>query len=105
MNSLRRFEILIPLQFNDGSDISDDFISDAILEIVDEFGALSYYHNSVQGRWTSEGIAYHDRNSKIVIDIPDTPENIQWMRDYKARWKEKLDQLDLWLVSYEIDVF
>ncbi len=105
MNSLRRFEILIPLQFNDGTDVSDDLISDALLEIVGEFGALSYYHNSVQGRWTDEDTIYIDRNSKIVIDIPNTPENIQWMRDYKARWKEKLNQLDLWLISYEIDVF
>ena len=40
----------------------------------------------------------------IVIDVVDTNENRQWMRDYKARWKRELDQLDLWLVSYEIDV-
>ena len=26
------------------------------------------------------------------------------MRDFKARWKLALDQLDLWLVSYEINV-
>jgi hypothetical protein len=41
---------------------------------------------------------------KIIIDAPDEEINRQWMRDYKKRWKEKLEQLELWLVSYTIDV-
>lgn len=105
MNStLRRFEILLPLQFNDGRDIPADVLADAVLEVVDRFGALSYYDSSIEGRWTHEGIVYRDNNSKLVVDVEDTDENRQWMRDYKARWKEKLEQLDLWLVSYEIDI-
>jgi len=36
--------------------------------------------------------------------LADTDENRQWMREFKSRWKEKLEQLDLWLVSYEINV-
>jgi hypothetical protein len=39
-----------------------------------------------------------------VTDVDDTPENREWMRDFKARWKEKLEQVELWLVSYEIEV-
>jgi hypothetical protein len=27
-----------------------------------------------------------------------------WMKDFKARWKAKLDQLELWVVSYRIDI-
>jgi len=41
---------------------------------------------------------------KIVIDAPDEEISRQWMRDYKARWKVKLKQLELWLVSYTIDI-
>ncbi len=41
---------------------------------------------------------------KIVIDVSDTDKNREWMRDFKKRWKEKLEQLELWLVSYTIDV-
>jgi hypothetical protein len=41
---------------------------------------------------------------KIVVDIPNINENREWMRDFKTRWKAKLEQLDLWLVSYTIDV-
>ena len=106
MNSrLRRFEILLPRQFNDGRIIPAKLRGLALQEIVDEFDAASFEPVSVEGYWRHEGILYHDSLSKIVIDIQNTHDNIQWMRDYKARWKEKLDQLDLWLISYEIDVF
>ncbi|HLA95162.1 MAG TPA: hypothetical protein VK612_05530 [Pyrinomonadaceae bacterium] len=105
MNStLRRFEILLPLQFNDGRNIPPDLLADAVLEVVDQFGAVSYYDNLIEGRWTDRGIVYRDNNSKLVVDVEDNDINRQWMRDYKARWKEKLEQLELWLVSYEIDV-
>jgi hypothetical protein len=58
----------------------------------------------IEGRWTHEGIVYRDNNSKLVVDVEDTDENRQWLRDYKARWKEKLEQLELWLIRYKIDV-
>lgn len=103
-STLRRFEILLPLQFNDDRDIPTELLADAVLEVVDRFGAVSYYDNAVEGHWIHKGVLYRDNSSKLVIDVEDTQENRQWMRDYKTRWKEKLDQLDLWLVSYEIDV-
>jgi hypothetical protein len=38
------------------------------------------------------------------VDVPDSAENRRWMKDLKARWKERLEQLDLWMVSYQIEV-
>ena len=38
----RRFEVLLPLQFNDGRIVPDEWLADAVLEIVDHFGAASY---------------------------------------------------------------
>lgn len=38
----RRFEILLPLQFNDGRDVPGEWLAEAVLEIVDYFGAASY---------------------------------------------------------------
>jgi hypothetical protein len=101
---LRRFEILLPLQFNDGRDIPTDWLADAVLEIVAQFGAASYETQKVEGHWRHQGILYRDNLVKIVIDAADEESNREWMRDYKARWKKKLDQLELWLVSYTIDI-
>ncbi len=105
MNSkLRRFEILLPLQFNDGREIPPDWLAEAVLEIVGKFDAASYETQKVEGHWRHQGILYRDNLVKIVIDAADEETNREWMRDYKARWKAKLEQLDLWLVSYTIDI-
>ena len=103
-NKLRRFEILLPLQFNDGRDIPPDWLAEAVLEIVENFGAASYETQKVEGHWRHQGILYRDNLVKIVIDASDEEANREWMREYKARWKAKLEQLELWLVSYTIDV-
>ena len=105
MNSkLRRFEILLPLQFNDGREIPPEWLAEAVLEIVENFGAASYETQKVEGHWRHQGILYRDNLVKIVIDASNEETNREWMREYKARWKAKLDQLELWLVSYTIDV-
>jgi hypothetical protein len=74
------------------------------LEIVEQFDAASYETQKVEGHWRHQGILYRDSLVKIVIDATDEEANREWMREYKARWKEKLEQLELWLVSYTIDV-
>ena len=104
ISKLRRFEILLPLQFNDGRDVPNDWLAEAVLEIVGKFGAASYEAQPLEGHWRHHGVVYRDNLVKIVIDVPDDDSNRQWMREYKARWKAKLDQLELWLVSYTIDV-
>lgn len=103
-SKLRRFEILLPLQFNDGREVPPDWLAEAVLEIVENFGAASYETQKVEGHWRHQGILYRDNLVRIVIDAADEEANREWMREYKARWKQKLEQLDLWLVSYTIDV-
>ena len=50
------------------------------------------------------GVLYRDTLVKIVVDVPDTPEYRQWMKSFKDRWKIRMEQLDLWLVSYPIEI-
>jgi hypothetical protein len=92
MNSkLRRFEILLPLQFNDGREVPPEWLAEAVLEIVENFGAASYETQKVEGHWRHQGIIYRDNLVKIVIDVSDEITNREWMRQYKARWKAKLE--------------
>ena len=100
----RRFEVLLPLRFNDGRDIPGEWIAEAVLEIVDHFGAASYETQKVEGHWRHSGILYRDDLVRVVVDVPDSTRNRQWMREFKDRWKVRLEQLELWLVSYRIDV-
>ncbi len=100
----RRFEVLLPLQFNDGADVPNDWLAEAVLEIVDRFGAASHETQTVEGHWRHGGQIYRDNLVRLVVDAPDTAANRAWMRKYKTRWKSRLKQLELWLISYRIDL-
>jgi hypothetical protein len=100
----RRFEVLLPLQFNDGSDVPAELLAEAVLEIVDHFGAASYETQKVEGHWRHGGVIVRDNLVKIVLDTPDSQTNRRWMRQYKDRWRSKLKQTELWMVSYAVEV-
>jgi hypothetical protein len=38
---VRRFEVLLPLRFNDGTSVPDALIADTLLELETQFGAVS----------------------------------------------------------------
>lgn len=103
-NSLRRFEVLLPLRFNDGREVPPEWMAEAVLEVVDRFGAASYETQRVEGHWRNGGVTYRDDLIRIVVDVPDEEENRAWVREFKSRWKGKLEQLELWVISYRIDL-
>ena len=103
-NKWRRFEVLLPLQFNDGRDVPAEWLAEAVLEIVDHFGAASYETQKVEGHWRHGGVLYRDNLVRVVVDMPDSAKNRQWMKQFKDRWKTRLEQVDLWMVSYRIEV-
>jgi hypothetical protein len=103
-NRWRRFEVLLPVRFNDGRDVPPDWLAEAVLEIVDRFGAASYETQKVEGHWRYGGVLYRDDIVRVVVDVPDSAKNREWMKDFKNRWRVRLEQLELWMVSYRIEV-
>jgi len=103
-NKWRRFEVLLPLRFNDSREIPPEWIAEAVLEIVDYFGAASYETQKVEGHWRQGGILYRDDLVRVVVDVLDNTANRQWMKQFKDRWKVRLEQLELWMVSYRIEI-
>src|SRR4051812_13560595 len=100
----RRFEMLLPLRFNDGRDVPAEWLADAVMEVVEQFGAASYETQRIEGHWRQRGVHYRDTLVPLVIDVPDRAKNRHWMQAFKQRWKKKLDQLELWMVSYAVRV-
>jgi hypothetical protein len=100
----RRFEVLLPLQFNDAREVPAEWLADAVLEVVAQFGVASYETQRVEGHWRHAGSIYRDNLVRLVVDVPDSPVARRWMKAFKERWKKKLEQIDLWMVSYLITV-
>ncbi len=103
-NKLRRYEVLLPTRFNDGREVPDETIADALDEIIAQFGAVSFYKDAVEGYWHHGGSLFRDDLGLIVVDVADHAKNRKWMKEFKTQWKARLEQLEIWMVSYLIDV-
>jgi hypothetical protein len=64
----------------------------------------SHETQRVEGHWRQAGVLYRDNLVRLVVDVPDTAKNRRWMKAFKQRWKAKLEQLELWMVSYPVTV-
>ena len=100
----RRYEILVPLQFNDGSEIPAAWLGEATAEVFEHFGGVSFETQVIEGQWRSGGTTYRDELAKLVIDVPATAENRRWMKACRDRWKVRFRQVAIWLVSFTITV-
>ena len=100
----RRYEVLLPVRFNDGRDVPEKLLGEAVNEIVEQFNAVTFYKESAEGRWRNEETLFRDDLALIVVDVPDTAKNRKWMKAFKEKWKQRLKQLDIWMVSYRIDI-
>jgi len=72
----RRFEVLLPLQFNDGRDVPAEWLADAVLEIVEQFGAASYETQRIEGHWRQGETLYRDNLVRLVTTCPIPPETV-----------------------------
>ncbi|MFI5382192.1 MAG: hypothetical protein ACHRHE_23085 [Tepidisphaerales bacterium] len=100
----RRYEVVLPLRFNDGRAIPQEWLADAVREVFDRFGAASFETQKVEGHWRHGGITYRDDLVRIVVEVPDETDTRDWMRAFKERWRVRVEQIELWMVSYRIDV-
>ncbi|SRR6266852_501353 len=104
MTKWRRFEVMFPLRFNDGRIVPKAWLTNAAREIRSQFGAVSYETQKIEGHWQHAGVTYQEEQVRMFVDVPDVPKNRVWMRKFKAKWKKKLKQLEIWMVSYRIEI-
>lgn len=98
----RRYEVMLPVAFNGGRPVPKKWFGNALREVVEQFGSLQPQPS--EGEWLHEGIIYHDKHLKLIIDVPDSTKSRCWMREFKERWRVRLEQIELWMVSYRVEV-
>ncbi len=102
--ALRRFEILLPRRFNDGRPVPDHLIADTILELRERFGAVSCETQVIRGMWEHEAEVYRDDLVRVFVDADDRPQSRSFFEQFKERLKTRFEQVDIWLVTYPIEV-
>jgi hypothetical protein len=102
--SLRRYEILLPLRFNDGQTVPDDLVADTLLELEQHFGAVSSETQTIRGLWRHEGESYRDDLIRVFVDVADDAEHRLFFLEFKESLKARFRQIDIWMTTYPIEV-
>ena len=104
MKTRRRYEIILPLQFNDGRPVPEPLLLETIEELERRFGAVSWETQVIRGVWQNEGVVFRDNNTRLHLDVGDTPENREFFVGLKERLKARFQQLDIWITCHVVDV-
>jgi hypothetical protein len=104
MSSSRRYEILLPLKFNDGQPVPWTLIGDTLVELRRHFGAVSWETQIIHGIWQHQEAEFRDELVRIFVDVADRPENRQFFSELKDQLKIRFRQLDIWMTTYPIEV-
>jgi hypothetical protein len=99
-----RFEIPLPLYYNDGRPIEREKFLQTDDELVRQFGAVRTDSVTVRGLWRYQSTLYHDQLLRARVDVEDSRENLQAMRDLKETWMARFEQLDIWITAHRIEV-
>jgi hypothetical protein len=87
--TLRRYEVPLPLRFNDGQLGPDDVVADTLLELEQHFGAVSLETQTIRGFWRHEGDPYRDDLIRVFVDVDDAPEHRQFFLEFKEQLKAR----------------
>ena len=100
----RRFEILLPLRFNDGSPVPDALIAETLVELRRRFGAVSSETQKIEGQWQHGGEVYRDELMRVFVDVEDTDRNRDFFRRFREQIKTRFRQVSIWMTSHPIDI-
>ena len=103
-NPYRRYEILLPRRFNDGSQVPDELLGATAIELEQRFGAVSCETQNIRGMWSSQGQSYRDDLVRVFVDVPDTSENREYFVAFKEQLKARFAQLDIWVTTHPLEV-
>ncbi len=99
----KRYEILLPLTYNDGTEIEPEKFDQTAEELSEHFGGVTQDTVRITGTWKYGGTRYRDQLLRIRIDTNDPAASV-YFRTAKALWKERFRQIDIWITAHEIEI-
>lgn len=105
---MMRYEVLLPLEFNDGKSIPRELLQETADEVRQRFGAVSLENITIEGAWTDDnGDVSVDEMCRFFVDVDQnhepSPEVGIWFRAHKEIWKKRFQQEEIWIVHYYVE--
>jgi hypothetical protein len=91
------------LNYNDGSLIEPEKFDQTAEELCERFGGVTQDTVRITGTWKYGGTRYRDELLRLRIDTND-PTAAAFLQGHKERWKERFQQIDVWITGHEIEV-
>jgi hypothetical protein len=103
-DGMKKYEIYLPLKYNDGSRIESRKITRIREELVDVFGARTVSSQAApyQGAWNYRGIDFIEDIIKIEIIARADRKTQKFFKQFKQRLKRLLRQIDVLIVAQDI---
>jgi len=102
--SFRRYEIILPTQYNDGTLVEQAEFLASNRDLAAQFGAVSFLPETLRGLWIHQGRRFEETNVRLFVDVEDTPQAAEFFIGFKETLKARFRQIDIWIVSYEIGI-
>ena len=99
----KRFEILLPLNYNDGRLIEPEKFDLTADELCDRFGGITQDSVRITGTWKYGGTRYRDELLRIRIETNDAGARA-FLQGQKETWKERFQQIDIWITASQIEI-
>ena len=90
-----KVEMLVPIYYNNGTNVEAEKYKIMFEELVKQFGAVSSEDNNIiNGYWINpqDNKAYADKNKVYWIIVPDTEENRQYFVNFQDKLESLFDQ-------------
>ena len=99
---MRKYEIYLPLKYNDGKQIEPEKIKQIREELIGMFGAITVSSRSspYQGTWKYGGVEYIDDIIKVEVVTSEDKVTKKFLKDFKERLKESLRQIDILITTH-----
>ena len=94
---------MVPLHFNDGTEVPQELLARTQADLEERFGAVSSEGQVIRG-FDRETGSTEDRLVRYFTDVPDTPENLAFFREEKQRLKQRFRQEEIWITTHPIEV-
>jgi hypothetical protein len=103
---MRKYDIYLPLKYNDGEAIESEKIVRVWDELAEVFGGITVSPPSApyQGRWKYGGVEYIDEIIKVEVVAANDRAAKKFLKEFKERLKESLQQIDILITTHGIQV-
>ena len=100
----RRYEMLLPLKFNDGRPVPRELVAQTLADLQQRFGPVSCETQEIRGLWPQHGRVEQDDLIRAFVDVPDLPEHREFFVAFKERLKQRFQQQDIWITTHALEV-